>query len=282
MRSVLALLFVVCVSAAPKIAVATESAPSPALGVCAIHTIYADKRPYESPNSNPFYAAVLEPDSGALFVRHEARLVVRTETQLFAKDSEKFVGSGAGFEFTLPTHERVISAWVDSVRAPDGSMAKCDPARAFFVNNYNDIQLTKQYKQRESYSRAIVDAATQVDVGFGIKIRKIGRRPDGIALPMPTPCEEDDRKAAIVSPLRVTSPESVTAGITPSVTVDVSPRGSVMDVDIKQSAGSRSLDDAMIAAARKTAFTPARWKCNAIPDRMIVSAVFVKTISDKP
>jgi TonB family protein len=216
-----------------------------------------------------------------LFVSHEAHLVVRTETGLFEKDEAKFGGKAGGFEFTLPTHERVISAWVDGVRAPDGSMVKCDPTGAFFVNNYNTIQLTKQYKRHEDYSRAIIDLATQTDLGFGIKVRKVGRRPDGLALPMPTPCTEDDRLATIAAALIVTSSENVSPGITPSVTVDVSPRGSVMDVDIKQSAGSRSLDDAMIAAARKTAFTPARWKCNAIPDRMIVSAVFVKAISDK-
>ncbi len=231
---------------------------------CRIYAYYADKRPYESPNSDPFFAAVFWPTKPYDRRIRSAHLIVRTQTGLYERESDRGV-----FEFTLPTHESVVSAWVDTTRDRDGNLTVCDPFEAFFVDGFEDVGFTKHYLKHEKNGRVVIDELTQFNLLLGLKVRYPGRRPAGTPISLPEPCSKPDRKAALSGSISISSVQRWAAE-QPSVLVDISPYGTVMNVDIEQSAGSRVLDDAMIAAAKGGSFTAARWRCVPVPDRVIV------------
>lgn len=238
---------------------------APAVPRCHIFAYYAEKRPYESPNSDPFYAAMFWLTKP--YDRHmrSAHLIVRTQSGLFERESIR-----GAFEFTLPTHESVVSAWVDSTEDRDGKRTACDLAGAFFVDGFGGVPFTKQYLKHEKTGRLGINETTQFDLGFGLRVRHPGRRPAGMPIALPEPCNEPDRNATLSGSLSISTTQAPGVGVQPTVLVDLSPYGSVMDIDIEQSAGSRALDDAMIAAAKAGTFSAARWKCVPVPDRLIV------------
>jgi hypothetical protein len=73
--------------------------------------------------------------------RAAAHLVVRTDTGLY----EHLIARPGSAEFTLPTHERVVSAWIDAVGGPDGALQACTPSGAFFVDGFHSSAFAKQY-----------------------------------------------------------------------------------------------------------------------------------------
>jgi TonB family protein len=249
---------------------------------CALTVYYADKRPYESPNSDPFYAVAQEAGVPGHLRRprrwcHPAsHLVIRTDTGMF----QKILGHPGGSEFTLPTHERVGAAWIDAVGDSTGTLQRCDPSGAFFVDGYRDVTFTKFYRLLEKAGRSEVAGKSHLPLIPVLPLmplaalRDPGRRSAGDAVAAPPPCAEPDRDARAASPIVLRSAEAADGTVAPSALVDVSPLGRAMAVDVATSSGSRKIDDAMLAAARDTSFTPARRQCSSVPDRLIVPVSF--------
>jgi hypothetical protein len=248
---------------------------------CTLSVYYADKRPYESPNSDPFYAVAVAQDGGVpghlrrprRWFHPASHLVIRTDTGMF----EHVLGHPGGSEFTLPTHERVVAAWIDAVGDATGTLQPCDPSGAFFVDGYHDIAFTKFYRLLEKAGRWEVAGKTHLPLIPVLPLmplttlRDPGRRPAGDRVDAPAPCAEPDRNAHPASPIVLPSADVTVA---PSAVVDVSPLGRAMAVDVATSSGSRKIDDAMLAAVFDATFTPARRKCTNVPDRLILPVWF--------
>lgn len=244
---------------------------------CLLRVVYALKRPTEAETRDPFYAALLEPSASGEFARAAGRIVMRTEMGLYVREGDARYG-GSAVLFTLPTHERIVSAWIDASRSPDGSLTPCDPTGAFFAPGYEGEKLTKLGRVRETNRRNQLSAESknEIDFGFGLRVKsfKTKQLRVGQRVPLPSTCDQDDRRAAIEMEIRLADDGVRDAPSAPSVAVEISPLGTAMDVDIAESAGSRARDDAMLAAARVARYIPARWHCVAVPDRLIVKATF--------
>jgi hypothetical protein len=184
----------------------------------------------------------------------------------------------------LPSHERVVTAWIDAVGGADGTMQRCDPSGAFFVDGYHGVAFTKRYRLEEKGSRSLIARATHLPLLPVLALmplstlRDPGRRPAGDAVASPPSCAEPDRDAIPSVALSVPFVDRVDGEAKPSVVVDVSPIGTVMFVDVVTSAGSRKADDAMIGAALSNNFVPARWRCMSVPDRLILPVTFMSAV----
>jgi TonB family protein len=251
---------------------------------CALRVYYADKRPYESANSDPFYAVAVVGDWGVpghlqrprRWFHPPSHLVILTDGGMF----EKILGHPGGSEFTLPTHGRVVAAWIDAVADATGTLQRCDPSGAFFVDGYHEIAFTKFYRLLEKAGRIEVADKTHLPLIPVLPLmplatlRDPGRRPAGAAVAAPAPCADSDRDAGAASPIVLRSDDNADATVAPSAVVDVSPLGRAMAVDVVTSSGSRKIDDAMLAAALDAKFTPARRQCTNVPDRLVVPVSF--------